>query len=226
VIYGASVPAVGYRLLYGPVVPSVDDTAYFDGCLIPGYRNLGMTSFARFINGTDPHNYWETYNYMQGLLANGSPYMYDSQILKYHYSGDPVLQMGDLDTDPADRRMMCSMGPFTFNPGDSQYVLVKLAVGQGSDRLASITKLKEILNLPFDLPSCCLNRGDLNHSDGTIPADISDLTYIVNYIFGGGPPPVCYEEGDLNASGFVDISDLTYLVDFMFGGGPPGVPCP
>ena len=185
-----------------------------------------MTSFAKYINSTDPQNAVETYNCMQGLLRDGNPYWYDGQILKYHYSGDPVTQTGDLDSAPADRRMMPSSGPFTFNPGDSQYVLVKLVVGQGGDRFASITKLKETLNLPVDLPSCCLNRGDLNHSGGAIPADISDLTYIVDYMFGGGPLPVCYDEGDLNASGFVDITDLTYLVDFLFGGGPPGLPCP
>ncbi|MDD4052351.1 MAG: dockerin type I repeat-containing protein, partial [candidate division Zixibacteria bacterium] len=44
--------------------------------------------------------------------------------------------------------MMGTCGPFTFNPGDSQYVLIKMAVGQGSDRLNSITKLKEVLNAP------------------------------------------------------------------------------
>jgi hypothetical protein len=225
VSYGTSVPAVGYRLLYGPVVPSSGDTAYFDGRPVPGYGNLGMTSFAKLINGTDPQSAYETYNYMQGFRGDGSPYMFDGQVLKYYHSGDPVTQTGDLDGLAADRRMMCSMGPFIFNPGDSQYVLIKLAVGQGSDYLSSVTKLKEILNLPFDSPSCCLNRGDLNHSGGAIPADISDLTYLVDYMFVGGPPPVCYEEGDLNASGFVDISDLTYLVDFIFRGGPPPMPC-
>ena len=225
-IYQSCAPSVGYRLLYGPVVPSVNDTAYFEGRPMPGFKNLRMTAFTRYINGTDPQNADETYNCMQGLLRDGSPYWFDGQILTYHHSGDPVAQTGDLDTDPADRRMMCNMGPFTFNPGDSQYVLVKLVVGQGGDCLSSITKLKEILNLPLNLPSCCLNRGDLNHSGGSIPADISDLTYIVDYMFGGGPSPVCYEEGDLNASGYVDITDLTYLVDFIFGGGPPGVPCP
>ena len=224
-IYYDSPPSAGYKLLYGPIVPSPFDTAYFDGQPIIDHKNLGMTALSSYINGTDPQSAYETYNCMQGLLRDGTPYTWDSQILTYHHSGNPMTQTGDLDTGPADRRMMCSMGPFTFNPGDSQYVLVKFAVGQGDDYLSSIGKLMEILTLPFEFPSCCLNRGDLNHSDGPIPADISDLTYIVDYIFGGGPPPVCYAEGDLNASGYVDITDLTYLVDFIFGGGPPGLPC-
>ncbi|MDF1543856.1 MAG: MopE-related protein [bacterium] len=70
--------------------------------------------------------------------------------------------------------------------------------------------------------SCCLIRGDINH-DGTI--DITDLTYFVDFMFAGGPPPPCMDEADLNKDGSVDITDLTYLVDYMFGGGPPPLPC-
>ena len=75
-----------------------------------------------------------------------------------------------------------------------------------------------------DLP--CLNpiRGDVDYSDGGI--DISDLVYLVSYMFSGGPPPPCFEEADMNATGGVDISDLIYLVDYMFSGGPAPLPCP
>ena len=72
---------------------------------------------------------------------------------------------------------------------------------------------------------CCNVRGDFTH-DGTSP-DISDLVGLVGYMFGGGLPPVCKEEMDVNGSGGdPDISDLVRLVDFMFGGGAPLTPCP
>ncbi|MDF1544042.1 MAG: hypothetical protein P1R58_02935 [bacterium] len=68
--------------------------------------------------------------------------------------------------------------------------------------------------------------GDVN-CDGGHLADISDLTYMVEFLFGGGPAPCDpIERGDLNCSGGgtpVDISDLTYMVDYLFGGGP--APC-
>jgi len=48
--------------------------------------------------------------------------------------------------------MLGSFGPFDFNPGDSQYVLVKLAVGRDTDRLTAITEMRSILNGPFDFP--------------------------------------------------------------------------
>jgi hypothetical protein len=69
---------------------------------------------------------------------------------------------------------------------------------------------------------CCVKPGDANH-DGSV--DISDLTYYVDYMFAGGPGPVCTEEFDNNNDCSIDISDLTYYVDFMFAGGPAPMEC-
>jgi len=51
--------------------------------------------------------------------------------------------------------------------------------------------------------------------------NISDLTYLVDYFFQGGPPPIYMDAADVNSSGIVDISDLTFIVDYMFHDGPP-----
>ncbi|MDH4033371.1 MAG: dockerin type I repeat-containing protein, partial [candidate division Zixibacteria bacterium] len=78
--------------------------------------------------------------------------------------------------------------------------------------------------VPKPTCSCCVGiRGDLN-GDGRI--DISDLVWLVDWMFTGGPPPPCLEQADVNADGVIDISDLVWLVDFMFTGGPPPIPCP
>ena len=69
---------------------------------------------------------------------------------------------------------------------------------------------------------CCINPGDANHDGGV---DISDLTYYVDYMFGGGLEPICPEEFDNNNDCALDISDLTYYVDYMFGGGPDPMEC-
>ena len=81
---------------------------------------------------------------------------------------------------------------------------------------------------------CCNGDGIRGNVDGiTGPAgevDINDLTYLVAYMFGGGPPPPCIDEGNVDGlvgpAGPIDINDLTYLVAYMFGGGPPPAPCP
>ena len=53
--------------------------------------------------------------------------------------------------------------------------------------------------------------------------DISDLVYLVNFMFTSGPDPIPYDAGKVDCNGDIDISDLVYFVDFIFTSGP--VPC-
>ncbi len=70
---------------------------------------------------------------------------------------------------------------------------------------------------------CCKVRGDADHSSSI---NVADLTFLVNYLFKGGPPPPCIEEGDADSSGGINVADLTYLVAYLFKGGPAPQPCP
>ncbi len=75
------------------------------------------------------------------------------------------------------------------------------------------------LSLEVDLPC-----GDAN-ADGIGP-DITDLVYIVTYMFASGPAPPQMELVDVDGSGYgPDIADLVYLVTYMFQGGPALI-CP
>ncbi|MEE9443540.1 MAG: hypothetical protein V3V99_12825 [candidate division Zixibacteria bacterium] len=115
------------------------------GKTYPDSVNYGMGSFFKYINGTDPDNFTETYAFMQGLDGKtGNPYNYNGVDLKYMHSGDPVADVGDLDINPADRRWMQTTGPVTFAPGDSTEILAAIIVGLGTDRLTSITLVKEL----------------------------------------------------------------------------------
>jgi hypothetical protein len=68
-------------------------------------------------------------------------------------------------------------------------------------------------------------RGDPN---GDRKITVSDVVYLINYLFKGGLPPLCLPPpflacGDANCDGKVSVSDVVYLINYLFKGGPP--PC-
>ncbi|HET9253136.1 MAG TPA: hypothetical protein VFP58_13570 [Candidatus Eisenbacteria bacterium] len=160
--YGTAPPAVGFDFFLGPVIR--DST----GAVID---TLGMTSFNKYINGTDPGAAFETYNYMKGLNADSSEIHVCNNpslpVTKFQVSGlDPGAPSSCpgasgnwLDSSPADRRLFLSSGPFTMAPGDSQEVVTAIIMGQGTDRISSIEDLKSkddvaqlVFDLNFDIP--------------------------------------------------------------------------
>jgi len=64
------------------------------------------------------------------------------------------------------------------------------------------------------------------NGDGTV--DSSDIFFLVNYLFLGGPAPhgpAGLLSGDANGDGHVDASDIFYLVNYLFLNGPrPNLP--
>ncbi len=140
-------PALGLDFFQGPLefTGNMDDVGLmWNGAKFPGYRNLGMASFNKYINGTDPDNYVETYWFMEGLDAknNGAAY---SDGLAYRVPGDPTdptEAAAYLDFAPDDRRMMQTTGPITFRPGDSTEIVAAMVVGRGGDRKSSVNVMK------------------------------------------------------------------------------------
>lgn len=65
--------------------------------------------------------------------------------------------------------------------------------------------------------------GDVN-SNGRINA--TDIVYLVNFTFKGGPAPYPFALGDVDASCTITSADIIYLVNFVFKSGPsPLVGC-
>jgi outer membrane protein assembly factor BamB len=63
-------------------------------------------------------------------------------------------------------------------------------------------------------------RGDAN---GDSSITISDVVYLINYVYYSGTPPNPQEAGDANCDAVVNILDIVYLINYIFKGGP--APC-
>lgn len=163
-IYETSIPAVGFQIVQGPVVPgSAGDTAAFHLEKRPGFRNLHMTSFYPNIDSVVPsggptqiqetNSQW--YRIMKGLAPwTGAPIIDPTtgRQTRFSFSGDPVVAQdgsaGWVDAvggrTPGDRRMSICTGPFTMAEGDTQEIVVALSVGLGADYLSSIAVLRSV----------------------------------------------------------------------------------
>jgi len=70
------------------------------------------------------------------------------------------------------------------------------------------------------IDACEFICGDAN---GDHIVDISDVVYLIAYIFSGGSAPSPKLAGDANCDSIVDISDVVYLIAYIFSGGQ--APC-
>ncbi len=61
-------------------------------------------------------------------------------------------------------------------------------------------------------------HGDAN-SDRLLNA--SDVMYLVNYMFKGGPAPNPFNSGDSNCDDKVTVGDVVHLINYYFKSGPP-----
>ena len=62
--------------------------------------------------------------------------------------------------------------------------------------------------------------GDAN-SDGNI--NILDVTFIINYLYRGGPAPDPLQKADPDCSGAINILDITHIINYLYKGG--AAPC-
>ena len=65
-------------------------------------------------------------------------------------------------------------------------------------------------------------RGD---ADGSNARSVSDVLYLINHLFAGGPAPGSACRGDADSSGATNVADVLFLINFLFAGGPTPGPC-
>ena len=144
----------------------------------PGAKNLPISSFISYINGdpviTDPDTREAARNYMLGKAYSGADvdpctFSYGAVVggvncstvdPRFWYSGDPVENVGWINSTPSDTRQMTNTGPFNLVKGEEKEIVVAYVVGQGADPINSISVARKIddgaqtiFNLNFLAPS-------------------------------------------------------------------------
>jgi len=162
--YGSQPPAAGFLFLAGPVVPgSPGDSARLGEHWFGNHLNLPATSYISYfgaswrelIDPPDGSPYYSriAHDYQLGKAGTAGEYLRrpDSSFYPLFWlSGDPVTGTGDLPQNfplgvvhPQDLRMLLNSGPCSLASGDTQYFAGAFMVAQGTDRLNSITLLRD-----------------------------------------------------------------------------------
>jgi hypothetical protein len=137
---------------------------------------------------------------------------------------------GDSDIDLAVTNQMCENVSVLLNNGDGTFttdstypvgtwpssIFAADLDGDGDIDLATANSNSD--NVSILLNQNTFIRGDAN-GDGVINS--SDIVYLTNFLFAGGPAPQPLWVGDANCDGSVNGSDVVYLVNYLFIEGPP-----
>jgi len=117
-------------------------------------------------------------------------------------------------------------GVFSGGGGSVSSPVYSIAGTIGQAAIGSVSSAEYTITFGFwqDFApgSCCTNRADAN---GSGDVNVSDLTYIVQWLYQRGNAAPCTEHADVDGSGEVNISDLAYLASFLFQGGGAPAPC-
>jgi len=134
------------------------------------------------------------------------------------YSDFPGTQ-SDYATVKYDKNGVKQWSAFYAGPDNSIDEAMAVGLDSAGHIIISGTSRNDFLTIMYT--ESAFIYGDANY-DGEIT--VSDVIYIINYLFKGGPPPVPeLASGDANCNGEVTVSDVIYIINYLFKGGPaPG----
>ena len=179
----------------------------FTGPLSEENTNIGR-AFLEWFQAQAPFELWEQ-EWYYGMILNGDPTLQllicvDSDGDGY---GDPQYAENTCDPDNC---------PEVYNPQQEDYDLD--GIGDSCDNCPEVGNPDQIDSDGDGLGDACdFICGDANADE---IVNILDITYLIDYLYKGGPAPEILEATDVNNDDTVNILDITYLIDYLYKGGP------
>ena len=112
---------------------------------------------------------------------------------------------------------MAPLGGSFFTPADSEIIINHFATPAGG------LILPTLVGANFDVVPLPYVPGD---ADGSGYVDVSDVNFLVNYLFFSGAASGIRNSSDNNGDCTVNVVDITYLVEYVFQSGEiPQIGC-
>ncbi len=207
-----------------------DDIVGNTDCLPSDRRFGGMAFLKSMRNGID-----ESSVPYSAYTARNDSFIYPTGGLVAGQLWNIIQNSGFwVETDVTDQHMvMCYHPSLSIGADDTVTFYTSLVtvydglftdVGEAADAAKAFAEENDYWSWLINTGCCKGTRGNVD-GDPSDNVDISDLVYLVDFIFTGGPAPPCFEEADITGDGFIDISDLVALVGHIFIFGGPFPPC-
>jgi hypothetical protein len=100
---------------------------------------------------------------------------------------------------------------YSFINHDSGDFYYKVRARDGESQWSLYSAIKKVTAI--NLYMC----GDVN---GDVSINILDISYLIYYLYNGGPAPDPMVAGDVDGSGEINILDISYLINYLYMGGP------
>jgi hypothetical protein len=169
---------------------------------LPSYDGPFDPNVGVVVHNTDETRTLFEYRFRALLTADGEPDPYVS--LNSQPPGNSVL--GSVEIPPGDSMRCSVMVAFTEpRPGEIHQILFEWDLDEDG-------YFDPALTMPAMYRMC----GD---ADGNQVVNVSDIVYLINYVFGTGPAPNPMLGGDVDCNQVVNVSDIVYLINFVFGTG-------
>jgi len=196
-------------------------------CSLTAYRNQILWSSDRLPRSIFRHlpsnDNPQIHNWMMDRYEEGNNEEWNSIVLDLDgISHFQIVLLASGSEDPKFgleiHRLLFTM---TFKVKDTMTVCIDTCFWPPSDRLCfsrsdAVTYIPRH-NLSYCFSVSCPVRGNPN---GDCSINVSDIVFLVGYLYKSAPAPEPLERGDANCDGLVDIGDVIFLINYLYKGGP------